>query len=407
MSPTEFPPTSRSPLRGHSCPSPFFAAHLCTKTALVFLLATLSTLALTHHFTPQIPDPTLRLALSFSLVQLTATITLALYLIAQRSFTRFQKNIQDQLRPVLQENITALAFSGQPWPAAVPKHGLARQVLEECLSSALSGLRDSNRDRLTQFAWDQGFARQWQHACSSRNSSHRKHAIALLAAVARPETRALMQNALTDPDPAIRTEAARALLAAAADPAAIDRIFRVILNESLLIRVLLTADLKRHARFLLKETIPAVLAHSPSQQIVHCLEILSAWKLAIPGFDIAPLLDRLEHLPLVVALLPYVQVPDTVEDHLRSALETPDLEIRCAAAHAAGQLKLHALLPTLLPLLDTSINPNARLAAASAQALAQMGPEGERHLHAVLASGDRKASAAAMEALETLAVGIQ
>jgi len=375
---------------------------ICAKTALVFLLAALATFALTHHFTPHFPDSTLRLALSFSLVQLAATITLALYLIAQRSCTRFQKNIHDQLRPALQENITALAFSGQAWPTAIPKQGPARQVLEECLSVALSGLRDSNRDRLAQFAWDQGFARQWQHACSARNSSHRKHAIALLAAVARPETQALMEKALTDPDPAIRTEAARALLAAA-DPATVDRIFRAVLTESLLIRVLLTADLKRHARFLLSETIPAVLADSTSQQIVHCLEILSAWKLAIPGFDIAPLLNRLEHLPLVVALLPYVQVPDTVEDHLRSALETPDLEVRCAAAHAAGQLKLNALLPTLLPLL----NLNARLAAASAQALAQMGPEGERHLHAVLASGDRKASAAAMEALETLAVGIQ
>jgi len=375
---------------------------ICAKTALVFLLATLATFALTHYFTPHFPDSTLRLALSFSLVQLAATITLALYLIAQRSCTRFQKNIHDQLRPALQENITALAFSGQAWPTAIPKQGPARQVLEECLSVALSGLRDSNRDRLAQFAWDQGFARQWRHACSARNSSHRKHAIALLAAVARPETQALMEKALTDPDPAIRTEAARALLSAA-DSVTVDRIFRAVLTESLLIRVLLTADLKRHARFLLSETIPAVLADSTSQQIVHCLEILSAWKLAIPGFDIAPLLNRLEHLPLVVALLPYVQVPDTVEDHLRSALETPDLEVRCAAAHAAGQLKLNALLPTLLPLL----NLNARLAAASAQALAQMGSEGERHLHAVLASGDRKASAAAMEALETLAVGIQ
>jgi len=394
-------PTESAPLWGRlaTCGRLAIGLHIYTKTALVFLLAALATLALNQHFTPHFPDATLRLALSFSLVQITATITLALYLIAQRSFTRFQKNIHDQLRPALQENITALAFSGQAWPATVPKQGPARQVLEECLSTALSGLRDSNRDRLTQFAWDQGFARQWQQACSSPS---RKRAIALLAAVSRPETHALMENALADPDPAIRTEAARALLANA-DPATADRIFRAVLNESLLIRVLLTADLKRHARLLLSQTIPSVLADSPSQQIVNCLEILSAWKLAIPGFDISPLLDRLEHLPLVVALLPYVQVPDTVEDHLRSALETPDLEVRCAAAHAVGQLKLNALLPTLLPLL----NLNARLAAASAKALAQMGPEGERHLQAVLASGDRKASAAAMEALETLAVGVQ
>jgi len=373
-----------------------------SKSALVFLLAGVATAALNHNFTSHFADSTLRLALAFSLVQIAATLALALYLIAQRSYTRFQKNIADQLRPALQENITALAFSGQAWPVAVPKQRLARRVLEECLSVALSGLRDSGRERLSQFAWDQGFARQWQRDYRVSDPVQRKRSLALLAAVSRAESHAVMQEALQDADPAIRTEAARALLAAG-DAATADRVFRAVLNESLLVRVLLTADLKRHARFLLSETIPAVLAESPSAQIVHCLEILSAWKLAIPGFDIAPLLERLEHLPLVVALLPYVQVPEAVEEHLRLALEKPDIEVRCAAAHAAGQLKLHALLPTLLPLL----NLNARLAAASARALAQMGPEGERHLHAVLAAGERKASAAALEALETLAVGVQ
>jgi len=371
------------------------------KSAAVFLLAILATLLLQRTLTTRLPDAKLQLAFAFSLLQVTATATMALYLVAQRSYTRFHKNICDQLRPALQEHISALAFSGQTWPAPVPRHGAARQVLEDCLSLSLAGLRDSGRDRVAQFAWDQGFAKHWQHAFSSRSPLERKHAIALLGAVARPETHTILRRALTDPDPAIRTEAARALLAAA-DPQTTDQIFQTVLSEPLLVRVLLTADLKRHARHLLSNTIPPLLTNGANTEIRHCLEILSAWKLAIPGFDIAPLLERQTDLPLVVALLPYVPVGETVETHLLSALATDDLEVRCAAARAAGQLGLNTLMPTLLSLL----NLNARLAVAAAHALAQMGTEGERHLHAAVSASDRKASAAAMEALETLAVGI-
>jgi hypothetical protein len=372
------------------------------KSALVFLLGALATLALNHQFTQRLPDSTLRLALAFSLIQVSATLALAVYLIAQRFCSRFYQNICAQLRPALQENVSALAFGGQSWPGTVPKQGLARQVLEDCLAVALSGLRDSPRDRLSQFAWDQGFARQWQQSCHSPSLSRRKRAIASLCSVIRTESAAVMRNALADPDPTIRAEAARALLACG-DPETVGQIFRFVLAESLLVRVLLAASLKRHARFLLSDVIPAVLTAAQGPATVHCLEILSAWKLAIPGFDITPLLEQTHHLPLVVALLPYVPVPETVEDHLRAALEKSDLDSRCAAAHAAGQLKLQNLLPCLLPLLSL----NARLAAASAQAIAQMGPEGQNRLQAVLSSQDRKASAAALEALETLAVGFQ
>jgi hypothetical protein len=400
------------------------------KSAIVLVAAGLASIVLNRSLNPAVHDSTLRIAVAFSIVQISSTAGMALFLLAQRSYAQFHKSVCDQLRPAIQEHVTALAFSGQTWPGPVPRRGPARHVLEECLATSLLGLRDSGRIRLADFVWQQGFAKQWQKVFSSRSVNERKQAIAMLSLVSKAGsdavTRRLLQdawrNALQDKEPAIRTEAARALLAAGET----DTVFRSVLGESLLVRVLLTADLKRHARSLLATTIPAMLAEPGHTGVLNCLQMLAAWKLAIPGLDITPLLhhnqDR-RSLPLIIALLPYASSGETssgenmpgenmpganmagerIEDWLVAALEMPDIDVRCAAARTAGQLKLNRLTPALLRLLSQ----NARLAIASATALAQMGPEGERGLQAVVAGPDRKAAAAALEALETLAVGTQ
>jgi hypothetical protein len=213
----------------------------------------------------------------------------------------------------------------------------------------------------------------------------------------------LIRSTLHDRHPAIRTEAARALLVVG-EPQTVDQVFRSVLLESALMRVLLSSPLKRHARYLLANTIPSVLAESRSPQATNCLEILAVWKLAIPALAIGPLLGQHRDgivLSILIALLPYVTTEDSIEGHLLSALDSTDLEVQCAAARATGQLKLSRLMPELVRLL----NQNARLAFVSATALAQMGAAGEQLLERIIAGPDRKAAAAAMEALETLTVG--
>jgi hypothetical protein len=353
--------------------------------------------------TPWIRDVMLRWAVTLSVIQVVAAISITIYLLGQRAYARFQRSIHDQMRPAIQERVMALALAGERWSTAVPKHGASRYVLEQCLANALSGLKESGRDRIARFAVDQGFAKQWEKTLESGTLDERKRAISLLGLVSNVNGSATVRLAVHDKQPAIRVEAARALLISG-DPQILDAIFRSMLRESLLVRVLLSGDLKRHARYLLASTIPSVLDEETNPDIIHCLEILTMWRLAIPALNIASLLARHQDpliLPLLVTLLPYVSVEDSIDDVLLSALRNMDLEVQCAAARAAGQLKLTRLIPALVPF----VYQNVRLAIASATALAQMGIEGVRNLETIVRGADRKAASVAMEALETLTIG--
>ena len=373
------------------------------KTACCCVAAGLLNLALDRLFTPWIHDRVFRVASAFSLLQLAAIACIAVYLFSRRAYNRHQEAIHEQIRPAIQERVMALALAGEAWSTPVPKRGPARLVLEQCLAHALVSLKDSGRDRLIQFACQHGFAKQWLQAFSSGSAEQRKRAVALIGLVAPKEGSKIIQSALQDEHPAVRTEAARALLVTG-NRTDVDRVFRSVLREPRLNRALLTSDMKRHAGYLLAHTIPAVIAESHKSDVQSCLEILTVWKLANPGLDIARLLDK--HcdgfvLPLVVELLPYVAVEDSMEDRLGSALESTHLEVQCAAARATGQLKLQRLIPALVQLL----HQNGRLAVTAATALGQMGAQGARHLETIVRGTDRRAAAVAMEALETLTVG--
>lgn len=359
-----------------------------------------------------IHDGALCWAAAFTLVELLATISIFACLLGRRSLKRFQNAIYDQIRPSIEDRVMALAFDGAVWSTAVPKQGHARFVLEQCLAHALRSLKDSGRHHVAQFAIDQGFARQWEKAVVSRSPADRKHAISLLGLVHSVNRESIMQTALRDSDSDIRTEAARALLRVG-DEETIDQVFRSLLRESLLIRVLLIGDLKKHARYLLSHTIPSVLgSHGQSennqQEVLNCLEILSIWKLALPALNAAQLLEQhgaenSRVLPLIMNLLPYLVVGDSVEQQIASALASPhaDLDVQCAAAHAAGRLKLDGLIP----MLDGLLSQQSCLALASATAMAQMGTRGASHLAMTVAGPDRKAAAAALEALEAITLG--
>ena len=190
----------------------------------------------------------------------------------------------------------------------------------------------------------------------------------------------------------------------AGEPAAIDHVFRYALGESLLTRALLAGDLKRHARYLLATSVPGVLAETSNPEVITCLQMLTTWKLAMPGIDIAPLLaihGGKPVLPLVVALLPYVEVNDAIEDYLLSAIDDADQEVQCAAAGAIGELKLSRMIPALA----RALSQPSRLALVAAQALARMGEPGTHQLTATISGPDRRAAAIALEALEHATVG--
>ena len=378
------------------------------KTACVCLTLCLASLAVWRVLMPYMHDTALPQAAALVLVQATTIVMIAIYLLVRRACTSYRDGIYEQIRPAIQERVMALAFSGEAWATTIPKRWPSRAVLEECVARALTGLKDSSRNRMACFARDQGFGRQWAKTFSSGSREQRRRAISLLGAVAEglaassAESIAI-ESALFERDAAIRTGAARALLTIG-DAEKVDWVFRSTLRESMLVRALLIGDLKRHARHLLAGTVPSILAGDSPADIRSCLEILAVWKVAAPNINILSLLDK--HLDprvisLVLELLPYTQVNDSLEGRLSLMIKGANSEMQCAAARACGRMKLSRLSPALVE----ALHQNRNFALSAASALAQLGAEGKLQLENIIRGNDRGAAAVAMEALEVLAVG--
>ncbi len=381
------------------------AWEIYSKTFAVCLAMYLAIVAVARLLEPDIPDRTFRWTTAFAIVQAIAIMVLSLHLLVLRTYNRLKESLYDQIRPALRDRVMALAFAGESWSSHVPRYGPARYVLGESIAHALVTLKASGRDRVARFALEHGFVGQWIQDYSSPLKNARKRAILLLGLTSPVTGNTVLPSALHDQHPAVRIEAYRALIASG-DPVGIDSVFRLLLGESLLMRALLTDDLKRHASYLLAHSVPSVLEREAGPETAHCFEILVAWKRALPSFDPQPWLSSQRNRflwPLIFALLPYLSTDSSMEGVLASALEDADLAVQCAAAEAAGGLKLHRLIPAL----SATLSQDRRLALASAAAIAQMGEPGERCLEQIVSGPDRARAALAMEALERVTVRAQ
>lgn len=350
------------------------------------------------YLSARIHERDFRWAIAFILVQGCTLIALSAYLLALRAYARAMRNIRDHIRPPIRDRVLALALDGESWTSNIPNRGPARRVLEESIADALMTLKDSARDRIARFAIAHGFQAEWSKAFGSRSQIERKQAASLLASVSAFGGKEALATALHDEYPAIRAIAYRGLLVLG-DPADIDAVFHALISESFLVRALLINDLKRRAAYLLGSTIPRFLQTASHVEAARCFEILIAWKTALPSLDIRPwTAPESDHRlwPLVLALLPYVQTDRAIEDFVLSALASDDDKIRCAAAAAAGHLKLERSIP----LLSAALAEGTQVAVCSANALGQMGSSGQRRLEQVVAASDRTAALYAMEALE-------
>jgi hypothetical protein len=287
-----------------------------------------------------------RWAVALIVTQGCAVACLSAYLVASRLYGRIINTVHSHIGPPLRDRVLALALEGESWPSDVPKHGPARSVLEESIADALSSLKGSARDRVARFAVEQGFQTDWMNAFSSRSQTKRKRAISLLALISRVAGETLLPTALCNEFPAIRAVAYRGLLILG-DPHRVDAAFRSVMAESFLVRALLVGELKRHAPLLLAETIPAFLERATPVEAARCFEILAAWETALPSFEIRPWIASENNRalwPFLLALFPYVATDVAIESFVASALDSDDLKVQCAAAEAAGSLRLERLI---------------------------------------------------------------
>ena len=260
----------------------------------------------------------------------------------------------------------------------------------------------SARDRLCDLALELAMVHDWCHDASSRDRLTRRTAYTRLSFVCAYEpcrrvAGDLLFQALQDSDPEVRLPAARALVQSGTIEE-LGQVFRLAVSQSLLIRILLSEDLRRHATELCERSIPEILASDNYREIVAALQILVAWERALPLPDMHRLLDSNNRDVRLEALRLAKLVPLTAENRsaLLRFLREGDEEENTLAALTAGRLRLQEALPALARCLRTG---TSELAGIAASALAEMPPKGWQTLQQI-ASGDDSAALIAAAALD-------
>jgi hypothetical protein len=260
----------------------------------------------------------------------------------------------------------------------------------------------SARDRLCDLALELSMVHDWCHDASSKERLTRRRAYTRLSFVCAYEpcrrvAGDLLLQALQDADPEVRLPAARALV----QSGGIDdlgQVFRLAVSQSLLIRVLLSEDLRRHATELCERAIPEVLTGDNPRQTIAALQILIAWERALSLPNLHQLLESNNRDVRLEALRLAKLVPLTNENRtaLLRFLREGDEEENTLAALTAGRLRLPEALPALARCLRTG---TSELAGIAASALAEMPPKGWQTLQQI-ATGDDSAAIIAAAALD-------
>ena len=260
----------------------------------------------------------------------------------------------------------------------------------------------SARDRLCDLALEFSLVHDWCEDAHSKEQAVRRQAYVRLSFVCAYEpcrrvAGDLLLMALKDGDPEVRLAAARALVQSGSLEE-LGQVFRLAVSQSLLTRILLAEDLRRHATELCQTAVPEVLATGNPAQQVAALQIVVAWERALPLGDVHKLLESGNHEVRLEALRLAPLVPVSAEN--RSAilrqLREGDQEESTMAALAAGRLRLQEAMPYLARCLRLGTAELARIAAG---ALAEMPPKGWQTLQEIASGSDTSAliAAAALE----------
>lgn len=264
------------------------------------------------------------------------------------------------------------------------------------------------RDRLCELALEQGLVYSWCQETRSGSIPRRRAAFVRLgfACYYEPCRRVageVLIRGLADPDHEVRLEACRALVQAG-EPSDIESVFESALSHNLLIRILLTEELRRHAGLLCERAVPEALQSPDPARVLAVLDMLVAWERALPLRGLFGLLNREHPRIRIEALRLAALVEMTAEDKaaVLEALEDRDERVALAAAQTAGRLRLES---ALIPLACCLRNGGPELARAAACALAELPGHGRETLQQLSSNPDAATAAAAREALERVPQG--
>lgn len=264
--------------------------------------------------------------------------------------------------------------------------GTNRDELSDAIIEFHSTVGGSARDRLCDLALEFALVHEWCQETQSKDRSLRRRAYTKLSFVCAYEpcrrlAGDLLSRALEDSDPEVRLAAARALVQSGTIQE-LSLVFQLAVSQSLLIRLLLAEDLRRHAAELCAEAVPAVLSSGNLRQMVAALQIMVAWERALPLANLERLMEssnrdvRLEALHLA----PLVPLTSETRNAVLQALRANDPEESTAAALAAGRLRIQEAMPALALCLRTG---TAELARMAASAMSEMPPVGWQTLQQI------------------------
>jgi len=279
----------------------------------------------------------------------------------------------------------------------------SRGDVADAMLSFQATVRGGARDRICQLSIDLSLIDEWCEDTRRKDIARRRTAFERLAFVCAYEPcrrigGGLLETALNDTDAEVRFHAWRWLVKSGTIND-IEKMFEAALSQSLLVRILLTEELRRHAMRLCERAVVWALQSNESSQVLAALEMLVTWERAVPIPDLSRLIEHNDRRIRIQALRLAPLVPLEKQDHaaIVRVLTGEDAELAVEAARTVGQIRLQAACADLARCLRSG---DALLARTAAEALAQMPPIGWTTLEEMVSSTDAITAGAAGEALD-------
>lgn len=329
-----------------------------------------------------------------------------LYVIAMmRSLSwRRRDKLSQELRPKIHEALVNYVAGSDDRTTIHEFVKESRRDVGDVLLSFQATVGGASRDRLCDLALERALVHDWCQEAHGKDLTVRRVAFERLSFVCSYEpcrrvAGDMLLQALDDADSEVRFSAALGVLQSGV-PEEIERVFHLALTHDLLVRILLTEELRRHSGLLCQQAVPKVLASEDYTAVLATIEILVAWERALPVLDLRPVLShpnreiRLQALRLT----PLVPLTADTQGAILDSLSDADAEFAIAACNCAGRMRIEAAMPGLARCLRLGATDLARAAAG---ALSEMPPRGWTTLQELAASDNPVTAAAAKEALES------
>lgn len=316
---------------------------------------------------------------------------------------RKQAVISAELLPQIRVELAAYLAGSENSDVLKEFSRKSRLDVAEALMSFQGTVGGGARDRLCEFSIEQTLIHDWCDDARSKDPVTRRPAFARLAFVCAYEpcrrlAGDLLKDALEDQDTEVRFYAWRALVQSGSTKE-IEDLFEAALSQSLLIRILLTEELRRFAVPLCKRAVIKALNSPDPKNVLAALEMLVAWERAVPIPDLRLLIDHSDRRIRIQALRlsPLVPLEKPDLDAILDKLTGEEEDAAAEAAIAVGRLQYAPALPDLARCLRAG---RSVLARAAAEALAQMPPKGWITLVEMCSSPNPITAGAAGEALD-------